>query len=127
RNRVYPAGFSVTTTLTGEAYTRPANGTSILNLAPGTLSLSGADLSAEVDNQISVDGRNRVTNMSDNKLSLSFSVGNGTFRGRVIDPSTSKPISFSGVVLQADGVAQGYYLNTSAGQSGRVLISPTAQ
>ena len=92
----------------------------MLNLAPGTFELTGGNLAKGITNRISVGSDNRVTNLSSNKLNLTFSTPAGSFRGSIVNPASGKPISFSGVVLQKPNIGRGFFLGQT--QSGEVLI-----
>jgi hypothetical protein len=64
----------------------------------------------------------KVTNLSSNRLSLTFSLAAGTFLGSVNDPTTGRALAFSGVVFQKDNAGYGFLLGTN--QSSHVLIVP---
>jgi hypothetical protein len=121
RAKFYPDGFTVSTTASGSQYTRPAAGNNVLTFTDGQVVLTGDSLDQDITNQIQVGARNRVTNVSDNKLSLSFTPSTGLFKGRVTDPATSKPISFSGVVLQKSDVGRGWFPGQNQ-QTGKVTV-----
>ena len=75
-----------------------------------------------ITNAVLLEPNNKVLNMSTNRLSLSFTVATGAFKGSVVDPATQKPISFGGVVLQKQNVGYGFFLG--ANQSGQVRLGP---
>ncbi len=118
--RYYPNGFTLTTTLSGSQYTQPGKGANVLTLTEGYVALEGGDLAQNITDQITLGANNRVTDLSGNKLGLSFTPSTGLFTGHVTDPATRKPVSFNGVVLQKSNVGYGYFLGTS--HSGQVLI-----
>jgi hypothetical protein len=122
RAKLYPEGFTAQAAISGSRYFRPARGESILNLAEATLALDGGNLDQPISDPVALDSNNRVTNLGTDKLSLSFSTSSGLFSGRVVDPNTSKSISFHGVVLQKQNIASGYF--TGIDQSGQVVLSP---
>jgi hypothetical protein len=53
---------------------------------------------------------------------MGISVGNGLFRGKVVDPSTGKAGSFSGVVLQKLNAGYGFLLGTNL--CSEVVLAP---
>jgi len=120
--KFYHSGFSVTANAIGSSYDRPGTGGNILNLNIAELVLSGGNLTTNINNEIAIDAGSHVTNLSSNKLALKFSLSSGTFSGSVVDPSSSKPISIKGVVLQKSDIAAGFFLGID--QSGEVLLQP---
>src|SRR5947209_272468 len=94
------------------------NGVPVLDFGPGEgrLILENGRLSMPITNRIHLDSRNRVTNLSSNKLTLSIATSSGLFHGQLTPPETNKPISFSGAVLQKQNRGSGFFLNGS--QSG---------
>ena len=119
--RLFADGFMVVTTLTGFPYVRPASGTPVLGFTDGRAVFAGTDLSSSITNDIVVSATSRVTNLSSNKLTLSFNLPTGTFRGTVADPNlATKHYTFSGVALQGTNVGRGYFLGAT--QSGTVLV-----
>ncbi|HOP96850.1 MAG TPA: hypothetical protein PLK78_05355 [Verrucomicrobiota bacterium] len=61
-------------------------------------------------------------NLSDNKLSLAISTKTGTFKGKVVNPTTGGTHSFAGAVLQKQNAAFGYL--TGSSQTSRVEVQP---
>jgi plastocyanin len=119
--KLFPAGFTFTTTASGSQFSRPATGNNILGLTDATVRLTGDSLQQDVVNQISVNASNRVSNLSSNKLTLTFSA-NGSFTGRVTDPVTMRSISFNGVVIQKEKLGLGWFPGN--GDTGEVSIMP---
>jgi len=122
--RYYPNGFVLPTTASGSVYTRPTSGGTILNLSAANVTLSGANANENFSNQIQLNPNNRVSDLSSNRLSLSFSTGTGTFSGRVQNPTTGEWISITGVVVQDQNIAAGFFLDPDSPQSGQVTIGP---
>jgi hypothetical protein len=119
--KLFADGFTVATTLSGFPYARPASGTPVLGFTDGHAIFTGPDLSPSITNDIAVSAASRVTNLSSNKLTLSFNLPTGTFRGTVADPTlATKRYTFSGVALQGTNVGRGYFLGAT--QSGTVLV-----
>jgi plastocyanin len=119
--RPFTSGFIAESTLTGFKYVRPATGTPVLNFSQGELILAGGDLTSSITNDLTLAANSRVTNLSSNKMTLSFNLPTGTFRGTVAEPDVpTTRIAFSGVVLQGTNAGRGYFLGTT--QSGTVLL-----
>ena len=118
--KVYPQGFIYQATLTGSHYTRPRSGSRVLDLTDANVSFSGGGMIDALNDQVTIGPNGRVTNLSDNKLSLTFSPGNGLFRGMVVPPGEQRSTSFSGVAFQKQNAAYGYFLGT--GESGSVSV-----
>jgi plastocyanin len=117
----FAAGFMVVSALTGFPYVRPASGSPILGFTDGRLVFTGVDLTSLITNDVVLNSNSRITNLSSNKLTLSFNLQTGTFRGTVADPNlSSKRYAFSGVALQTTNVGRGYFLGAT--QSGTVLL-----
>jgi hypothetical protein len=123
--KYYAAGFDLGVTAVGSRYQAPAPGTPLLNLNSASVVLSGGNPALSLTNYITVDMRNRVTNLSSNKLCLVFAPASGSFRGRVVNPETLKWLPFGGVVLQKQNVGYGCFMIRN--QSGGVLLQGTEQ
>jgi plastocyanin len=117
----FSGGFMTEGTLTGFTYVRPATGTPVLNISQGDLVLAGGDLTSSITNDLTLSANNRVLNLSSNKMTLTFNLPTGTFRGTVADPNLpTKRIAVNGAVLQGANVGRGYFVGTT--QSGTVLL-----
>src|SRR5262249_15001937 len=124
--QVYPSGFTIQSDTVGSTYFgdffASTNGTPILNFTNGgILVLEGAALTQNITNHIQISGKNKVTNLDTNALSLSFTTA-GLFNGSVVDPATRVSIPFHGAVLQKENSGLGFFLLSN--QSGRVLLLP---
>jgi hypothetical protein len=123
--RYYPAGFTNQHDAIGSVYERPAVGSPILNLDNASVVISDGMVGSLFTNVVTLAANNRILNQSSNRLSLTFSVTTGTFRGSVTDPTTKLSSSFSGAVLQNLNAGFGTLLTTN--QSRRVdFLSPSA-
>jgi hypothetical protein len=120
RSRYYPAGFTLRTNALGSNYHPPARGGQVLNRTNAAAVFSGGNLSQGFTNRLNLAAGSRVANLSSNKLTLTFSLPTGSFRGVVVNPGISRPVPFSGVVLQKPNVARGFFLGTN--QAGEVRI-----
>jgi uncharacterized repeat protein (TIGR03803 family) len=127
-SKVNRSGFTNLTSASGSHYTRPASGTTILQIANGELSFSEGVLSQFPTNELAqtftnlivLSSNNHVQNLSSNKLTLTFSQSSGSFSGRAGDPFNVSAISFGGVVLQKQNQGAGFFIRN--GESGLVLL-----
>jgi uncharacterized repeat protein (TIGR03803 family) len=120
---LYPNGFAITTMVSGSRYRPPTQGTKLLNLDAAQLTVEGGNIAQTITNQVMLGFDNRVTNLSSNHLTWTFTVSSGLFRASIIDPATSESLLLQGVVIQKQNIAAGYFLATSL--SGRVLLAPS--
>jgi plastocyanin len=120
-SKFYPAGFSLATSAMGLPYHAPAAGTALFSLTNGTVLFSGGGLDDTVTNVINIDAKNKVTNLSSNRLSLTFKSTTGVFSGKATVPNSPQALPFGGVLLQGADAAQGFFLGS--GQSGEVLVT----
>jgi plastocyanin len=121
-SKFYPGGFTLERTAWGSAYHPPAIGHNVLGFIAGTVAFNGGGLPHNFANHISIGANNRVSNLSSNKLTLTFKPTNGSFSGRVTDPGSGKPLTFGGVSLLNGTIARGYFPGTAA--TGPVAVSP---
>jgi hypothetical protein len=123
KGRYYAGGFTNRCQAIGSIYVRPANATiSILKLTDAEVIFGGGNLSTDFTNTVRFLLNSFVDNLSPNKLSLSFALSSGAFRGRVVDPGTGRSMSFGGVAMQKLGAGYGFLLGTN--QSSQVVIGP---
>jgi hypothetical protein len=117
----YPAGFLISSDAVGSSYVKPPSGVPILDLGiSGVVAFSGGDLTEDTANPISLDNQSRVSNFGTNAMNMTFTLATGLFQGRVTDPNSAQSFPFSGVVLQNENSAAGYFLGPT--QSGEVLV-----
>jgi hypothetical protein len=121
--RYYPGGFTNPSQVVGSFYTPPIGATNhVLNLTNAEVSFSGGNLIADFTNSVTLELYGRVSNLSSNRFTISFSPNTGTFRGGAMDPSTGRSLSYSGAVLQKLNAGYGFLLGTN--QSSRVILAP---
>ena len=117
----HPAGFTNETSSMGSRYVRPVSSTNrVLNLTQTNILFTGGNLVPSLTNLIALSPDNKITNLSSNKLSLTISLASGLFSGSVVDPSTDRPLKFSGALLQKQNAACGFLLGTN--RSSRVAF-----
>ncbi len=132
----YPQGWvgGITTELRGSRYVIPA-GQSILPGLPAVVAAGNARfqatagaLVAPLDKALSIDTANRVTVVAPDldRLKLSLVRSSGLFRGKFTGVFASSPTarstSFTGVVLQRQQTASGFFVGRV--QAGAVDLSP---
>jgi hypothetical protein len=118
----YPDGFAITISGWGSRYYKPLKGQNVLDLTEAAVEFNGGNLYESFTNHVSIDSNNRVFNFSPNAFSLKFSPGNGTFTGKVQDPSTGYYLPFRGVALQNYGVAAGFFSDST--RTGEIWMEP---
>lgn len=117
---LYSDGFNHTANAFGSRFNPSL---SLNTLFPDALvELTGAGLTSNLNANVLISGKNKITVIGPNKVTFSFNKAQGTFKGRMPVPDSRKPINFNGVVLQKHGFGSGYFLNSN--QSGRVVIQP---
>ena len=122
KGTLYTNGITLQTPVQSSLYTPPPTWAGLFTTTNLVLTLGGGDLAQSITNLVKLGPKNQAASLSSNKLSLSFSLPAGSFNGSVANPAASKPISFTGVVLQNQGAASGFFLGPS--QSGAVSITP---
>ena len=122
--RYYRGGFTNNFQIFGSVYSRPVGATEhILSLTNAFVEFGGGNLVADFTNEVALGLNSQVTRQSgSNRLSMSFSLSTGTFRGHAADPLSGKTYAFAGAVLQKMNTGHGFLLGTN--QSSRVVISP---
>jgi len=121
QRRLYLSGYETQMAVIGSAF-RFTSGMPVLNLTNGQARFSSGNLWQSFTNWISLAPKGKCVNLSENKLSLTFSSSAGTFKGTVVDPATGGPVSFKGAVLQRFNLGGGYFRGTN--ESGLVWIEP---
>lgn len=120
----YAGGFTNLVKAFASPYHKPAAGARVLNWSDGLgqFSISGGGLSQTWTNEIRLELNNRVTNLSDPKLTLTITPTSGLFRGTFVDPDSHKSEPFQGVLLQDINIGVGYFLGPN--QSGEIRLDP---
>ena len=121
-SKLYPDGFGMASPAVGSLYVAPVGKeTRVLGITNGMDTLSGGNLSENSTNAVTLDLSSKVVNAGSNKLTLTFALPSGRFTGTLVEAGTTRPIPYSGVVLQKANYGSGYFLGTN--QSGSVLFS----
>jgi hypothetical protein len=119
-SRYYPGGFAEQLDIVGSAYGGPGTGGHLLKFTSGRIMFEGGNLNPVFSNLINFGLGDQITNLSSNKLTLKFAIVNGTFSGKVTDPSNNKSMAFKGAVLQKLNAGYGFLLGPN--RSSEVLI-----
>jgi hypothetical protein len=119
--RYFPDGFNYECEAIGSIYTVQNPLTPVLGYSDAHVNFTGGNLGQDFANAIQLGMLSRVTNLSSNRLSLGFALGNGAFRGAVLAPTVNRAFSFVGVAFQKQNAAYGMLFGTN--QTSRVVIS----
>ncbi len=126
-SKLYPNGFTTQITLLGSKYIAPLPGTPALSVSNATCNLlvtSGAgDLVSFLSNSVTLNTNDKVTLCVTNGFKLTLTARTGLFSGSFINPSTSKPLTFKGALLQKQNDGAGLFLGTD--QTGFVTVEPS--
>src|SRR5207249_9645023 len=107
-------GFTNQSEMVGSAYIPPNGATNhVLNLANTEVAFSGGNLSADFTNAVTLGLYSRVSNLSSNRLTMSFSLSTDMFTGSAINPATDRWLPYSGAVLQKLNAGYGFLLGTN--------------
>jgi hypothetical protein len=122
-SRYYPGGFTNVVMASGSTYVKPVLTTNlIINLPNAMVDFSGGNLSSDFANNIALGASSKVTNLSSNKLTMTFSTGTGLYKGTVVNPTTGATLPFAGAVFQK--IEMGYGSLMGANQSSSVVVGP---
>lgn len=120
--KLYPAGFNYQRPAYGVVYVPPMGTNTVLNSAYVHMPFFGGDLDPGFNNYVRIGLGNKITNLSSNEVSMSFSPSTGVFSGKVKDPVTHASWSFSGAILQAQN--EGFGFVTGTNKNGGVYLFP---
>ncbi len=121
--RAFPEGFEYQRGLYGLAYLPPTGTNTVLNYSSSIhVPFAGGNLAANFVDAFRFRSGHTITNLSANKLSLTFSPATGLFSGKVTDPVENKTWSFGGVILQQENVGYGSLMGTN--KSSQVALYP---
>lgn len=112
--KYFGGGFTNEATLLGSRFTPPNTTNQMLYLTNAVVGFTNGNLAADFANDVTIDPKGKVTNLSDNSLSLSINSGNGLISGSVKQPGNGLPVAFKGAVLQKGTNAAGFFLGTNA-------------
>lgn len=125
---LYPEGFQLDLTASGENYRKPAAAQPGAGF-PGTngistITLSGGDLVQPISRTLSISaaGKVSVSDPGTERLKIAVNVAAGTFSGSFLDVDARKWRRFSGAVLQTQAIGAGSF--QGAKESGSVTLTP---
>ena len=121
KSKYYRNGFTNETIAIGSSFVRPTDPTAtLLELTETTIAFSGGNLDTPFSNDILWGAKNKITNLGDNKLTLTINTASGLFTGTVTSPESGKPLKFLGALLQKQNTGSGFMLGTN--QSSLVVL-----
>jgi len=122
-SKYYPQGFTNILEIAGARYTSFAKAAPGLALQPGAHSLifSQGGLAGVLTNTATLDGNYRLISPSDQKLSLTFTLSSGLFKGSALNPQTGKLFPFQGILLENGKYGAGFFLGSAL--SGQVFLT----
>jgi len=120
RQRYYPNGFTLKTSVSGSTYTRPVAANNALPLTNALFVLSGGNLPARLTNVLELVKNKAVLAANPDSLTLRLNPADGTFSGSFMPPGTQTKSALTGVVLQSMNMAVGVFLGKD--QSGEVRL-----
>lgn len=118
---LYPLGFTNYTYLNWSPLATPTNGGSALTLSNGYIVFSGGDLTEPLTNSLVMSGTNANAFTFNSTNSFTVNPTNGMIQGTFWHPVLSKAVSFSGIILQEQHSAHGFFTGTNG--IGNVLIT----
>jgi hypothetical protein len=116
----YPNGFVFAPALIVAPYTPPPRGTRIIDLSTGAVEFGLSDLAAPFVSEFALTPENKVVDLSDHRLSISFATKTGLFKGSVVEPGDGAKVKFTGAVYQPAQAGFGFYLGPT--RSGSVIV-----
>ena len=121
--RYYPGGFTTEVMASGSKFVKPVLTTDlIISLPNAVVDFSGGNLSSDFSNNISLGLSSKVTNLSSNKLTMTFTTSTGLYKGTVVDPNSGLTLPFAGAVFQKTELGYGSLMG--ANQSSSVVVGP---
>jgi hypothetical protein len=122
-SRLYSAGFITNDQVcVGSRYQKPMVQNRTIDFTNGFAAFSGGNLSAPFTNSVALTSSNKISNQSENRLTLSIALATGAFNGSVVPPGSTKSMSFKGVVLQKQNAGFGLFSGTN--QTGAMTLQP---
>jgi hypothetical protein len=114
--KLYPHGFTNTVSITGSTFTPGTTRTNVLGQTNLQVQLSGGNLPVALSNNVTLfpTGSLKTNGPGVSRLTLSVVPSSGLISGTFLDPSTGLATPISGVVLQQQTNAAGFFLSTNA-------------
>ena len=119
--KLFPAGFAVDSDTIGSRYVAPVGKTNlVLQITNGIVIMNGGDMPAVSTNGITLGLGSKVVSTGTNKLTMTFTLSSGLFKGTLVESGLTGKQSFSGVVFQKANYGSGFCLGTN--QSAQVVL-----
>ena len=114
--KLYPHGFTNAVSITGSTFTPGSAKTPVLGRTNWQITLSGGNLPVPLTNDatLSLAGNFATNGPGISKLTLSVVPATGLISGSFLDPATGLATPISGIVLQQQTNAAGFFLSTNA-------------
>jgi hypothetical protein len=114
--KLYPRGFTNAVSITGSTFARGSAKAPVLGATNFQIILSGGNLPAPLTNNLTLTlaGKFVTNGPGISKLSLSVVSNTGVLTGSFLDPATGLATPISGIVLQQQTNAAGFFLSTNA-------------
>src|SRR6185369_5917947 len=94
----------------GSSYLPPATvSTPVLPSSEEEVSFDGGNLTTPFGNHVTLRSGNKILNDSTNKLTLTFILPTGLFKGNVTPPGLTRSIPYRGALFQKLGLGYGYF------------------
>jgi hypothetical protein len=122
--KLYPRGFTNNVSIIGSSFKPGPAKAPVLGAANFQITLSGGNLAIPLTNDasLSLTGKFVTNGPGISRLSLSVVANTGIISGSFLDPATGLATPISGVVLQQQTNAAGFFLSTNA--SGLFQLNP---
>jgi hypothetical protein len=114
--KLYPHGFTNNVSIIGSAFTPSPAKTPVLGATNFQITLSGGNLPVPLTNDATLflAGKFTTNGPGISKLTLSVATNTGIISGSFLDPATVLATPISGIVLQQQTNAAGFFLSTNA-------------
>jgi hypothetical protein len=111
------SGFTNVLQLVGSVWQAPGAKSPALSLTNPVVALKGGDLPKALTNAVEIS---QYLSYAATNVTLTINSSAGSFSGSFVSPGTGRRVTMSGVVLQNQDNARGFYVGTN--QSGAVLL-----
>jgi hypothetical protein len=114
--KLYPHGFTNNVSITGSAFRPGPAKTPVLGATNFQITLSGGNLPVPLTNDatLSLAGKFTTNGPGISKLTLAVVTNTGIISGSFLAPATGLATPISGIVLQQQTNAAGFFLSTNA-------------
>ncbi len=121
KDKYYPKGFLVQTSIIGSSYLKPLDRAGALLLTNGFITMQDGNLAQPIVKcLVLINNKAVITTVNDNSLTLTANPNTGIWTGTFVATGSKKATPIKGVVLQQQKIAVGAFLGTN--QSGSVEL-----